>query len=417
MDEIISTLLVPTERPPLGLDIKRALLTFDQVNITAPDDRELIEPASFMSTLLPFPIPIAIGGDGPVLPLGKLPGYDEQFEGALRECDAAVRQGSVVVRGAPQLMKTGFAIGNFPNPEGWAPPQWVMGTFRSLVSRRDVLLAACKGLPSEARLRQLDLGSIAPGGLALQQGGGGPAMADLNDGSLSPDIASAVQRMAATRVGTLIKCIGLCENAGLHPSSSDTGMVALLEHFQKASASALTLALEGHQDHDLVRRAMRVERVVFAHESPDSVLSTLSVDDVLRLRTKAWGRAASARTAFFANVRRLAEEAPDDKDFDGAVRKAIDEYNTDRRDLADEWKRLGGKVGVPVLLGALAAPGNVLQSALGMPTWGVVVGVIAAGTALTRAINEVVAIFRKRKDMSTGPGKALVMPYAFALRE
>ena len=184
---IIDTLILPTEKPPVSVDIKRALLTFDQVNLCAPDDRELVNPINFMTATMPIPMPFAFGGGSPVLPLGKVSRYDDEFAAMLQECDAAVQQGSLVIRRSPELMTQGMTLlGSAPNPEGWAPANWVMRTFRTLVSQREILLAACGGLPSESTLRRLDLDSLAPGGVALTQGfGGPPSIADLNDGSLS----------------------------------------------------------------------------------------------------------------------------------------------------------------------------------------------------------------------------------------
>lgn len=417
MDDIIDTLILPTERPPVSVDIKRALLTFDQVNLCSPDDRELVNPVNFMTATMPIPLPFAFSVGSAVLPLGKFSRYDDVFAETLQECDAAVQQGSLVIRRSPELMTQGMTLlGSAPNPEGWAPANWVMGVFRSLVSQREVLLAACRGLPPESTLRRLDLDSLAPGGVALTQGfGGPPSVADFSDGSLSADLMAVVQRLAATRLGSMIKCVGLCENTGLHPWSNDTGMVSLLDYFQRAASSAVASALEGRSERDLVQRALRVERVIFAHELPDRVLSDLSVEDVLRLRTTAWGKNGKARTSFFAAIHRLADECPDDAEFDRAVGEAIASYTTARADLADEWKKLGAKVGIPALTGAVTASGNVIQNLLGMPGWSVALGVTAAGSALTGVIDEVVTIFRQRRELSSHPGKALVSPYAFAL--
>lgn len=418
MDDLISTLVLPTERPPVALDVKRALLTFDQVNLCAPDDREIVNPISFMTATMPIPLPFAFGTSGPVLPLGKLPGYDEAFAELLTESDFAVRQGSVVVRTSPELMTQGTVLGHVPNPEGWPSPNWVMGLFRTLVSQRDVLLSACKGLPSEEDLRRVDLDTLAPGGAALTQGfGGPPQIADLNDGSISTEIAGVVQRLAATRLGSTIKCVGLCENVGLYPWSGDTGLVALLEHFQRTSASSVSAALQQHSGRDDVQRAMRVERVIFSHDLPDAVLTDLSVKEVLALRTEAWGKEGRARSAFFATIRRLSSECPNDAEFDRAVSEAIDSYAVAKADLADEWIKLGAKVGLPFLAGAVTASGNILQSMLGMPGWSIALGVTAAGTTLSGVIDEVVTIFRQRRDLAAHAGKALVTPYAFALRK
>lgn len=414
MDDLISGLLIPTERPPLALDVKRALLTFDQVNISAPDDRELINPVSFLMALSPIPLPIGIGAVDSVLPLGKLPHYDDVFEQTVEECDDAVRQGSLVVRASPQVANTGLFVGSVPNPDGWASPNWVMSTFLPLVTQRDVLTSVCRGLPSEDRLRRWDLAELAPGGAALTQGvGGPPQLPDLNDGGLNADVAAAVQRLAAARLGTIVKFVGFCENTGLHPIANDSGMTAALEHLQRASASSLASILDGRPEKDSVRLAMRVERIIFAHEVPDAVLSRLSVAEILRLRTRAWGRAGVARSAFFAAVRRLAEEHPSDEAFDAAVADAVNAYKAAGADLADEWKKLGIKLGLP-LLGGVAA-GDVLQNLLGTPTWSLAIGIAALGSGIAGVADEVVGILRQRKEITAGPGKALLSPYAFAL--
>jgi hypothetical protein len=99
-----------------ALDIKRALLTFDQVNLCAPDDRELINPVSFMTALTPIPLPISFGSPGPVLPLGKVDEYDQFFAQTLEECEPAVRQGSLVIRASPKLVDGGMILGSVPMP-------------------------------------------------------------------------------------------------------------------------------------------------------------------------------------------------------------------------------------------------------------------------------------------------------------
>jgi hypothetical protein len=81
---IYRTLLGPSETPPTLREVKRALLTFDKVLLTDPKDRDIIPPQAFMIALgLP---PIMGGNFGPVRPLGKSPGYDDEFDKLLEEC-------------------------------------------------------------------------------------------------------------------------------------------------------------------------------------------------------------------------------------------------------------------------------------------------------------------------------------------
>jgi hypothetical protein len=55
-----SGLLIPTERPPTDLDIKRALLVLDQVHVLSPSDREPVPPEHFghaSTAMLGIPMP------------------------------------------------------------------------------------------------------------------------------------------------------------------------------------------------------------------------------------------------------------------------------------------------------------------------------------------------------------------------
>lgn len=48
MPDFLGALLIPTERPPVLLDVKRALLTFDHVRLPSPEDRESLIPANLV---------------------------------------------------------------------------------------------------------------------------------------------------------------------------------------------------------------------------------------------------------------------------------------------------------------------------------------------------------------------------------
>ena len=82
--------LIPSERPPTELAIKRALLTFHQVMLAHLDDRELIEAQAFPTANDLMPMGLISMNMGPVRPLGKVPGYDDQYQPkmeALREAE------------------------------------------------------------------------------------------------------------------------------------------------------------------------------------------------------------------------------------------------------------------------------------------------------------------------------------------
>src|SRR6266699_676353 len=92
---IYETYIAPRERPNSTLEIKRALLSFDKVYIADPNDRELFPPQAFgtamgMPPIIGFPIE-------QVRPLGKVLGYDNEFDKLMSEIDIARRQGLIDV--------------------------------------------------------------------------------------------------------------------------------------------------------------------------------------------------------------------------------------------------------------------------------------------------------------------------------
>jgi hypothetical protein len=240
-------------------------------------------------------------------------------------------------------------IGSIPVPAGVAPPAWVLWAFRSLASKNEYLRAACVGIPNFEELRRQDLNVLAPGGAALDINFGNlPTVAPLDDEALPADLGSAIRLLAAARLAAIVRSIGMCEVTGLHPFSTDVGVSAVLDRIQEEASRSLEAQLAVDGESDVVRRGKRVERLLFEQLLPDVVLDSMSVSDVIKSRTVAWGRAGEHRAAFFSAIRRLSEDAGSDEEFDRAVRKEIDAYMKDREGLAGEWKKFGLQAGVPL---------------------------------------------------------------------
>jgi hypothetical protein len=151
--QLPDALILPTERPVSSLDIKRALLTFERVHLMSPDDRELVAPHAYLTATMPMPMPFAFGG-GAVLPLGKFPDHDRQFQITLEECSAAERAGLVVLRSNPTLMSGGASIGTVPNPPDWPHPTFIVSHFHALLRDKETLLALLAGLPGADQLER-----------------------------------------------------------------------------------------------------------------------------------------------------------------------------------------------------------------------------------------------------------------------
>jgi len=388
MERLLSALLVPTERPPLALDIKRALLLFDQVHVMSADDRELIPPEHLMGAALPIPVPVGIS-QGPALPLGKWDRYDEVFDSTLQECAAAIQSGDVVIRSTPKFF--GNFIGNPPLPDGWADPKRVFQVFRFLAADTSYLRSVCTGLPTLQEMLRCDVGRLAPDGIALRLTGnyGPPPPASLDD--VPSEFREFVTRLARARLGSVVKTLGICQRTGFHPFSTDAGVSSAMDTVQEKASQRLASALAGSAEADEIRRAKRVERIIFRQELGNT-LDKMSMSDVLKSRTMAWRKAAEARALFFKTIRKLSNEVESDHEFDRAVQKAIESYNKSAIDLATEWEKIKIKISVPVLLSGLSVAlesTHLVDQLVGINSWDAVLhtAAIAAGVrdhSLTR---------------------------------
>ena len=408
MTELLSSIIVPTESPPTDIDFKRALLLFDRVHVFDPTDRELFAPHLWMHALLPpgLPFPVFMN-TGAVLPLGKVPRYDDLFARAIDECKEAVDAGLLVVEQPPEP-SPGIAIGNFPITPGRGAPGPILSVLRLLASSRDYLLDMARGM-SFTQIHELDPDQIAPAGQALAING--PPLAEINDGSIDAHHAEAVRRLAVARLGSLVKCADSAEMRGLHLYSTDKGVQAAISRM--ASGASQTLAsLLGADERYLVERASRVEHVLANMVMPDAILGAMSIRDILKARTRAWGAFSEKRGEFFRHVRQIAEECPSNAEFDARVTRELESYYQTASDLKSD--SLSWRVRIGATATASVGAGEVAEQIFGVESWATMLAVAAtlAGGAVAKEGPYLVKMWRSRRRNEIGAGRALAMPYS-----
>jgi hypothetical protein len=159
---IANALILPTERAPALNDIKRALLSFDAIHLTAADDRELIPPNAYhmVSTGMPpiFSFPV-----GAVRPLGKVPGYDDQFEQVVAASRDAITQSCLKIHPAPVYHQQA-TIGAVMLPEGITNPHLTYAGYRALSANPEMIGAVSRGLERISPISLDNADVIAPPG-------------------------------------------------------------------------------------------------------------------------------------------------------------------------------------------------------------------------------------------------------------
>lgn len=416
-------LLIPTERPPTDIDIKRALLTLDEVQLLNPADRELIPPDQFAfasANLVGAPSLSMFSSNGPVLPLGKIPRYDETFERTLEECADAEKKGFVVVRSVPAF-NTGFLLGAPPAPQDWPNSTFTLGMLKMLGGDPQVLMKTLEGVAAPDMLRRMDLADLVPAGtettMEMRVGAQdfkvpmNTAVAALELSDVPGEFIQAYTRLAAARLGSVVKSLGICHNAGLHPVSVDRGVNAVIAHIQGKSTSVLQSSLTAESDPEALRLAMRVERVLFEQMLPDEILGSLTVEKVIQLRSKAWGAAGEHRQRLLKTVRDIAQDVNSPAEFDARVLKEVTAYQRANQAFDDELKLKGLRAGGWVVTGgAASAAKHVVEQALGLGSWELAL-LLGAGITIKQLAPDAMTLWRKLAELRASTGKVLLHTY------
>ncbi|MFK5664445.1 hypothetical protein ACI2OW_00870 [Pseudomonas shirazica] len=319
--------LPPHESPNSSLEIKRALLTYEKVLIIDPSDRDLIPSNALVSVLMGLPIFGMSMGD--VRPMGKAADYDERFDRVIDGVSEAVKQGLIEVcstyqpHDPGQVTIGGVDLGGYP-----IDPSSVFWIYRAMASNQDFLASAVQNKADiQELLSQADKVSI--------QGSGDQGINDLPELPALEHYKDATL-VARSRLAAFIKYAGYCEAKEIVPvfdSNIYGGIASLL--LSNASA-ALKIADE---DGELIR-AGRVLELCHNEFIDDIALQNLSIKEVIKLRTSAWGRQAKSREALFSSVFELANENARSSNFEASARNLISNYKKDSEDLSLERRNL-----------------------------------------------------------------------------
>lgn len=360
---IYESLIAPHENPASLRNIKRALLTYDKVKIIDPDDRDVMPSNTFMSAIMGMPIGMDMG---PIRPMGKAIGYDDIFQKILDSCKPAIQQGLLEVVSTYQKADTkSFTIGGVPTGGYPLNIQFVFWLYRKM-SQDQSFLKSSIAINQSSLLSNLDVSD----GLSLEgRGDGGindiPALPLIEDASLNEEKAKYLTQIARARIAAIIKYSGFCEMKDLvpvFPSDVYGGVVSnLLNNAQ--------VVLSEVEDDPYWFKRNRVLALCHEEYLSDEALDSLSIDDVIKLRTVAWGKQAESRELLFESIGAISQDIEDNDRFEieakslvEGYKKVTDKLEGERTDLHFKIKCdigigvLGGGTGLAGLLTQLQSP-------------------------------------------------------------
>lgn len=362
-----SALLITSEKPPTLIDLKAALLTYDTVQLLDPSDRDLF-PSTGLLMALGMPPIMSIPTANPVRLIGKTPNYDDDFDAVLDASKLAIRQGSVaVVRTysppAPEVRIGMVDLGGFP-----LELSMLLALFRSAAADPEFQNAAVQ---NDKWLFEV------PDRLWAVSETRGSADATINDDPPIPDVTlplssedlrEPLSNIARARIGHTIKLVGYCMTQGLVPHGAHQWHDEVLRMFQRNSAKFIDQLVEFDPYWNYRNRAIKL---VHDEYIDFNRLNELSIEDVLTLRTAAWGRQAEARDALFDAVGQMARNATQEVDFDRMVSESIRSYRQMAAEIEDEREallfRVNCEVGKAALgIGASTAAGTIATLGTGL---------------------------------------------------
>jgi len=352
---IRSAYLAPTEEPVSLIDVKRALLTFDRVCIADPNDRDLIPPQSFMLALgMP---PIFGFNMGAVRPLGKFDDYDNAFDRLMDRLQIARRQGVIDVVSTYDLATSSqgtigaVLMGDYP-----LNPRFMLWAYRAVAREPEVLTAAIAGDKRLMSLSEDNFESLSITGSSADGAINDDPELPLLDGEFSREwLRRLLTCIARARVASTMKSIGFCASKDLVPVFGNSNFDALVGLFAARATQVIDRVAE---EDPYWQTRNRVFNIAHSEYINDEILSEMPIDEVLKLRSKAWGEQAKARDELLHAVAELAREAINENDFDQVVRDKIRAYRTVAEDVKRQRSMLSFSINCELIKGAggVAAP-------------------------------------------------------------
>jgi hypothetical protein len=324
------SLIVPSESVSSVAEIKRALITYDRVILVEPGDRDVIPPNALMMAMgMP---PILATNTGPVRPMGKVPNYDNDFDRLMELLRDACADGLIEVQSSFDRTKMDKMTIGYVDTGGYPlNTNFLFWLYRTMASDQGFLRDAI-GNDIHLLLRlKSSFDSLAIDGKGDWSINNTPALPLLQLDGLSEDVRLPITRIARSRIASFIKFIGYCEAKELIPILNSGCYGALAGRLIRNAIRVL-----GEEEDAAWLRRNSVLRLCHEEFMLDARLEDVSVKEVVKLRTRAWGAQSKAREKLFDSALQIAQDAAVEQDFEAAVRPLISDYRALSEDLVRE---------------------------------------------------------------------------------
>lgn len=412
----LNALLIPRERPPDLLEIKKALLSFERLFLFEADDREVIPPAALFLAASGGLMPIGVHVNA-VMPLGKAPGFTEEFEQVAAAIEFGKSEGVIVTITPPPDLTGRLYIGNVPLGPDTPNPTFVLSVLRHVATDQELLNDAVATAVPLAGLTSNDLDALAPNGSGHQEINTLPSPVVYAGPVPSEELREVVTRLARARLGSIVRSLAVSHIKQLQPIADDPGIAAAVRRLTRNLQSAQELLEQGTEERLILDRLGRLHRIMLGETIAEERLRSMSLEDVLRLRTDAWGRSQEHRQRLLRDLRQIALEETTADRFERRCDEELRTYRNVRMQLGQEWANLRIKIECTIGATLAGAGSGVIQNVLGT---GSLETLLVVGGVLMRFGAAYIPEIRNRaqaeRQFRSSVGYGLATPYRDLVR-
>ena len=223
-----------------------------------------------------------------------------------------------------------------------------------------------------------------------------PALPLIENVALKEPESQFFTKIARARIAALIKFAGFCEMKNLvpiFPSNVYGGIVSKLLNNAQAVLSHI------EEDPYWLKRSRVLE---LCHEEflNDEMLDKLSVAQIIKLRSKTWGKQAEARESLFESIGEIAQEIESNTQFEEEAKSLIENYSKPAQELENERSDLSLRIKCDIGIGVLGGGSGLagLLSQLQSPISSIGLTLAAGGIWALEKSKEYIPTLRKIKE-------------------
>lgn len=301
----------------------------------------------------------------PVMPLGKAPGFDDEYEQVAAAIAFGKAEGVVEMLVPPPDMSGQLTIGypdmgpDTPNSHG------VLTVLRHLATDQEFLNDAVSTAVPLAGLATDDLEALAPGGMGHNEISTMPAPVSYQGALPSEEFRELVTRMARARIGAVVKSLSVAHKKQLTPIADDPGIAAIVGRLSERFRIMENRLEPDDEERLLLDRLGRLHHVLLQETYIGEDLDHVPMEDILRLRTKAWGESQRYRNRLFEVLHEIALEERDARNFDTRCRNELEGYRNARGQIQHDWTNVRVKIECGIGAALATSGSGVIQKLFG----------------------------------------------------